>query len=84
VKKMVFKLFQQRFYGMNKHVAVNRDLPLRHNEPYGTTKMMIEQILQDVYKADNTGVMALLALLQPPFVHTRVAGSEKNSLMHSQ
>ncbi|MGB3159711.1 MAG: UDP-glucose 4-epimerase GalE [Carnobacterium sp.] len=68
VKKMVFSS-SATVYGMNNTSPLTEDLPLSTTNPYGTTKMMIEQILQDVYKADNTWSIALLRYFNPIGAH---------------
>lgn len=68
VKKMVFSS-SATVYGMNNVSPLTEDLPLSATNPYGTTKMMIEQILQDVYKADNTWSIALLRYFNPIGAH---------------
>ena len=39
------------------------------SSPYGTTKIMIEQILEDIYKADNTWKISLLRYFNPVGAH---------------
>lgn len=68
VKKMVFSS-SATVYGMNNESPLTENLPLSTTNPYGTTKMMIEQILQDVYKADNTWSIALLRYFNPIGAH---------------
>lgn len=68
IKKMVFSS-SATVYGMNNTSPLTEDLPLSTTNPYGTTKMMIEQILQDVYKADNTWSIALLRYFNPIGAH---------------
>lgn len=68
VKKMVFSS-SATVYGMNNVSPLTENLPLSTTNPYGTTKMMIEQILQDVYKADNTWSIALLRYFNPIGAH---------------
>lgn len=68
VKKMVFSS-SATVYGMNNVSPLTEDLPLSTTNPYGTTKMMIEQILQDVYKADSTWSIALLRYFNPIGAH---------------
>ncbi|SEL20711.1 UDP-galactose 4-epimerase [Carnobacterium iners] len=68
VKKIVFSS-SATVYGMNNTSPLTEDLPLSTTNPYGTTKMMIEQILQDVYKADNTWSIALLRYFNPIGAH---------------
>ncbi|WP_313468608.1 UDP-glucose 4-epimerase GalE [Carnobacterium sp.] len=68
VKKMVFSS-SATVYSMNNVSPLTEELPLSTTNPYGTTKMMIEQILQDVYKADNTWSIALLRYFNPIGAH---------------
>ena len=68
VKKIVFSS-SATVYGMNNTSPLTEDLPLSTTNPYGTTKMMIEQVLQDVYKADNTWSIALLRYFNPIGAH---------------
>lgn len=39
------------------------------SSPYGTTKIMIEQILEDIYKADNTWKISILRYFNPVGAH---------------
>ena len=39
------------------------------SSPYGTTKIMIEQILEDMYKADNTWKISILRYFNPVGAH---------------
>ncbi|MBM6614276.1 UDP-glucose 4-epimerase GalE [Desemzia sp. RIT804] len=68
VKKIVFSS-SATVYGMKNVSPLTEDLPLSTTNPYGTTKMMIEQILQDVYAADNSWSIALLRYFNPIGAH---------------
>lgn len=68
VKKIVFSS-SATVYGMNNVSPLTEDLPLSTTNPYGTTKMMIEQILQDVYASDNNWSIALLRYFNPIGAH---------------
>lgn len=68
VKKIVFSS-SATVYGMNNVSPLTEDLPLSTTNPYGTTKMMIEQILQDVYTSDNKWSIALLRYFNPIGAH---------------
>ncbi|MDN6626602.1 MAG: UDP-glucose 4-epimerase GalE [Pisciglobus halotolerans] len=68
VKKIVFSS-SATVYGMNNVSPLTEDLPLSTTNPYGTTKMMIEQILQDVYVSDSTWSIALLRYFNPIGAH---------------
>ncbi len=52
-------------YGMPKTVPITEDFPLSTTNPYGATKLMIENILQDVYKANNKWSITLLRYFNP-------------------
>ena len=47
-------------YGKPEKLPIKEDFPLSTTNPYGTTKLMIEDILRDVYKSDNTWSIAIL------------------------
>ncbi len=52
-------------YGMPKTVPITEDFPLSTTNPYGSTKLMIENIMQDVYKANNKWSVTLLRYFNP-------------------
>ena len=52
-------------YGTPKTVPILEDFPLSTTNPYGSTKLMIENILQDVYKANNKWSIRLLRYFNP-------------------
>ena len=56
-------------YGMNNTAPFNEDMPLSTTNPYGTTKLMIENILQDVCFADKNWKVALLRYFNPIGAH---------------
>ena len=62
VKKMVFSS-SATVYGTPKTVPIDETFPLSTTNPYGSTKLMIEQILRDIYTADNEWSIALLECL---------------------
>lgn len=68
VKKMVFSS-SATVYGMNNISPLTEDLPLSTTNPYGSTKLMIEQILRDLYVSDNTWHIALLRYFNPIGAH---------------
>lgn len=61
-------------YGMPKTVPITEDFPLSTTNPYGSTKLMIENILTDVYKANNKWSITLLRYFNP-------IGAHKSGLM---
>ena len=63
-KKIVFSS-SATVYGSPKEVPIKEDFPLHTTNPYGTTKLFIEQILQDVYNSDNSWSVVLLRYFNP-------------------
>lgn len=68
VKKMVFSS-SATVYGMHNVSPLTEDLPLSTTNPYGSTKMMIEQILQDIHVSDPSFSIALLRYFNPIGAH---------------
>jgi UDP-glucose 4-epimerase len=68
VNKMVFSS-SATVYGMNNISPLTEDLPLSTTNPYGSTKLMIEQILRDLYVSDNNWSIALLRYFNPIGAH---------------
>lgn len=68
VKKIVFSS-SATVYGENNPAPYTEDMPLSATNPYGTTKLMIEQILQDIYVSDNSWSIALLRYFNPIGAH---------------
>jgi len=68
VKKMVFSS-SATVYGKPKTVPITENFPLSATNPYGRTKLMIEQILRDVYVSDNDWSIALLRYFNPIGAH---------------
>jgi UDP-galactose 4-epimerase (EC 5.1.3.2) len=68
VQKMVFSS-SATVYGMPERVPISEDFPLSPTNPYGRTKLMIEQILRDLAVADNRWGIALLRYFNPIGAH---------------
>lgn len=68
VKKMVFSS-SATVYGMPERVPISEDFPLSATNPYGRTKLMIEDILHDVYASDPAWGVALLRYFNPIGAH---------------
>lgn len=68
VKKLVFSS-SATVYGIPDVLPVTEDSPLSTLNPYGATKLMIEQILRDVYVSDNEWGIALLRYFNPVGAH---------------
>lgn len=56
-------------YGQPKSVPIKEDFDLSTTNPYGSTKLMIENILRDIYAADNSFNIALLRYFNPIGAH---------------
>jgi len=56
-------------YGKPTSVPVREDFPLSATNPYGRTKLMIEDILRDVSRADSTWHIVLLRYFNPVGAH---------------
>ncbi len=67
-KKIVFSS-SATVYGKPASVPIREDFPLSVTNPYGRTKLMIEEILGDVYTADNTWDIILLRYFNPIGAH---------------
>ena len=52
-------------YGKPETVPIREDFPLSTTNPYGSTKLMIEQILQDLYVSDNEWNITILRYFNP-------------------
>ena len=68
VKKLVFSS-SATVYGEDAPVPMKEDFPTSATNPYGWTKVMIEQILRDVAVADPEMRIALLRYFNPVGAH---------------
>lgn len=68
VKKMVFSS-SATVYGNPDRVPIDESFPLSATNPYGRTKLMIEEILRDLYISDSTWRIALLRYFNPIGAH---------------
>jgi UDP-glucose 4-epimerase len=68
VKNLVFSS-SATVYGMPEVVPISEDFPLSATNPYGRTKLMIEEILRDLYVADRDWSIALLRYFNPIGAH---------------
>ena len=68
VKRIVFSS-SATVYGVNNKVPFTEEMPLDAINPYGRTKMFIEEMLRDVYAADNSWSIALLRYFNPVGAH---------------
>ena len=69
VKKFVFSS-SATVYGEQKQIELTEQMGRgKTTNPYGTTKSMIEKILEDVYAADNEWDIAILRYFNPVGAH---------------
>ncbi len=69
VKNIVFSS-SATVYGDPATLPIKEDFPLSATNPYGRTKLMIEEILQDLYISDNKWNIALLRYFNPVGAHS--------------
>ena len=67
-KRLVFSS-SATVYGTPEALPIKESFPLSTTNPYGTTKLMIEQILKDLAKADPTWSIAILRYFNPIGAH---------------
>ncbi len=67
-KKIVFSS-SATVYGMNNVVPYSEDMPISATNPYGQTKVMIEEILTDICVADPEFTAVLLRYFNPIGAH---------------
>ncbi len=68
-KKIVFSS-SATVYGMNNPVPFKEEYPTSATNPYGYTKVMIEQILTDIWVSDNSWSAVLLRYFNPIGAHS--------------
>ena len=68
VKKIVFSS-SATVYGKPEKLPIKENFPLSTTNPYGSTKLMIEDILRDLYKSDNEWSIAILRYFNPIGAH---------------
>lgn len=80
VKNFVFSS-SATVYGLPGKLPIREDFPLFPINPYGWTKFMVEQILNDMFKADNTMNIAILRYFNPVGAHeSGVLGEDPNGI----
>ncbi|MCM3568217.1 UDP-glucose 4-epimerase GalE [Neobacillus mesonae] len=80
VKKLVFSS-SATVYGMPEQFPISEDFPLKALNPYGRTKLMIEEILNDLYASDHQWSIALLRYFNPIGAHeSGLIGEDPNGI----
>ncbi len=68
-------------YGDPHTVPIKEDFPLSTTNPYGSTKLFIEYILKDLYKADKDFNIAILRYFNPVGAHeSGTIGEDPNGI----
>jgi len=79
-KKLVFSS-SATVYGNPHTVPIKEDFPLSTTNPYGSTKLMIENILQDLYVSDKEWSIVLLRYFNPIGAHkSGLIGEDPNGI----
>ena len=68
VKKIVFSS-SATVYGMDNKPPYTEDMPTSATNPYGRTKLMIEEILKDIYVSNNSWGISILRYFNPIGAH---------------
>jgi len=69
VKTLVFSS-SATVYGNPVRLPITEDHPLSATNPYGRTKLMIEEILRDVYQSDAAWKIGILRYFNPAGAHS--------------
>lgn len=68
IKKLVFSS-SATVYGDPEYLPLNETHPLRTTNPYGQTKLVIEEILRDLYQSDPSWRIMILRYFNPVGAH---------------
>ena len=80
VKSLVFSS-SATVYGDPASVPIREGFPLTATNPYGRTKLFIEEILRDLHRADDQWTIALLRYFNPVGAHaTGQIGEDPNGI----
>ena len=68
-------------YGDPASLPIREDFPLSATNPYGRSKLMVEEVLGDLYKSDNRWNIALLRYFNPAGAHSSgMIGEDPNDI----
>ncbi|MCM3111542.1 UDP-glucose 4-epimerase GalE [Lederbergia lenta] len=80
VKNLVFSS-SATVYGVPESIPINENAHLTAMSPYGRSKLMIEEILRDLYESDQSWSIALLRYFNPVGAHeTGLIGEAPNGI----
>ena len=68
VKKIIFSS-SATVYGDPASVPILEDFPISATNPYGQSKLMVEEIMRDLYTSDNSWNISLLRYFNPVGAH---------------
>jgi len=79
-KKIVFSS-SATVYGDPHTTPIREDFPLSATNPYGRTKLFIEEMLRDIYISDNSNKIVLLRYFNPVGAHeSGTIGEDPNGI----
>ena len=79
-KQLVFSS-SATVYGDPASVPITEDFPLSTTNPYGASKLMVENILRDVYSSDHAWSIGLLRYFNPVGAHeSGLIGEDPNGI----
>ena len=74
-------MYKRQVYGDPHTCPITEDFPLSTTNPYGATKLMIEDMLRDISKADSTFNIAILRYFNPVGAHSSgLIGEDPNDI----
>jgi UDP-glucose 4-epimerase len=80
VKKIVFSS-SATVYGLPQTLPISENFRLSAVNPYGRTKLMIEEMLQDLYQSDKEWAIAILRYFNPFGAHpSGLIGEDPNGI----
>ena len=80
VKRLIFSS-SATVYGNPHVVPIKENFPTSTTNPYGNTKLIIEDILHDLYKSDKSWSIALLRYFNPTGAHfSGLIGEDPNGM----
>jgi UDP-glucose 4-epimerase len=80
VRTMVFSS-SATVYGNPNSVPISENFPLSATNPYGRSKLMIEDMLRDLYRSDSRWKIALLRYFNPVGAHhSGLIGEDPNGI----
>lgn len=78
VKRLVFSS-SATVYGSAEHMPISEEAPLKAMNPYGRTKLMIEEMLRDLFDSDPSWSIVILRYFNPIGAHASGAIGEDPS-----